>query len=153
METAEHIVSACSHWRTNIMVERHDDVARVLYSSLRRKYDVKGEVNTHKPHVIDLRVQEERKIGKYGINSTLPQDTAVGSFYPGPNLRSVLQKDRMCRVDVIPTVVGACGEVTPNLRRDINALESPDNTDVLIERIESAAVMGSNRLVKCHLSN
>ncbi|KAL6730476.1 hypothetical protein Aduo_001451 [Ancylostoma duodenale] len=57
------------------------------------------------------------------------------------------------RVDVIPTVVGACGEVTPNLRRDINALESPDNTDVLIERIESAAVMGSNRLVKCHLSN
>ncbi|EPB65347.1 reverse transcriptase [Ancylostoma ceylanicum] len=28
LETAEHIVSACSHWRTNIMVERHDDVAR-----------------------------------------------------------------------------------------------------------------------------
>ncbi|KIH46084.1 reverse transcriptase [Ancylostoma duodenale] len=200
METAEHIVSACSHWRTNIMVERHDDVARVLYSAIRRKYDVKAEVNTHKPHVIDLRhvvihwndsiwtsvglahnrpdllvwdkvakriwiveisvswftrvqAQEERKIGKYGINSTLPEDTAVGSFYPGPNLKSVLQKDRKCRVDVIPIVVGACGEVTPNLRRYINALELPDSTDVLIERIERAAVMGTNRLVKCHLSN
>ncbi|KIH56962.1 reverse transcriptase [Ancylostoma duodenale] len=200
LETAEHIVSACSHWRTNIMVERHDDVARVLYSAIRRKYNVKATVNTHEPHVVDLRhvvihwndsiwtseglahnrpdllvwdkvakriwiveisvswftrvpSQEQRKLGKYGVNSTLPEETAAGDFYPGPNLKSVLQRDRKCRVDVIPIVVGACGEVTPNLRRYINDLELPDSTDVLIERIERAAVLGTNRLVKCHLAN
>ncbi|KHJ96756.1 reverse transcriptase, partial [Oesophagostomum dentatum] len=35
LETAEHIVSSCSHWRANIMVDRHDDVARVMYNSIR----------------------------------------------------------------------------------------------------------------------
>ncbi|VDK84890.1 unnamed protein product, partial [Cylicostephanus goldi] len=53
-ETAEHIVSVCNHWRSTIMVERHDDVARVLYSSIRRKYKVANNVNTHVPHVLDM---------------------------------------------------------------------------------------------------
>ncbi|VDP59545.1 unnamed protein product [Heligmosomoides polygyrus] len=52
-ETAEHIVSVCGHWRANIMVERHDDVARVIYHSLKRKYGLRSEkTNTHQPHVI-----------------------------------------------------------------------------------------------------
>ncbi|VDM70817.1 unnamed protein product, partial [Strongylus vulgaris] len=53
VETAEHIVSSCAHWRTNIMVERHDDVARVLYASIRRKYEIREKVNSYQPHVIE----------------------------------------------------------------------------------------------------
>lgn len=200
METAEHIVSACPHWRTNIMVERHDDVARVLYHSIRMKYGITTVVNTHVPHVVDVQgvvihwndsiftseglknnrpdllvwdkraqriwiieisiawftrvlTQEQRKSGKYGVNSTLAEDTEPGSFYPGPNLKAALQRDRKCRVDVVPIVVGACGEVTPNLRRNVEALLLPDKTDTLIERIQQAAILGTNRLVKCHLAN
>ncbi|KAK5973423.1 reverse transcriptase, partial [Trichostrongylus colubriformis] len=53
-ETAEHIVSACNHWRTNIMLERHDDVARVIYHALKRKYGLTSRVsNTHVPHIVE----------------------------------------------------------------------------------------------------
>ena len=200
LETAEHIVSSCSHWRTNIMVERHDDVARVLYCSIRRKYRITREVNTHEPHVLDMRhvviywnsnvwtseslahnrpdilvwdkvakriwiievsvswytrvhQQELRKLSKYGVNSTLPEDTGVSGFYPGPNLKAALQRDRQSRVDVVPVVIGACGEVTPNLRRYVRMLQLPEKTDDLIERMERAAVQGTNRLIKSHLAN
>ncbi|KAK5978004.1 reverse transcriptase [Trichostrongylus colubriformis] len=199
-ETAEHIVSACAHWRTNIMVERHDDVARVLYSSIRKKYGLTVVVNTHRPHVVeatdvvvhwndsvvtseglvhnrpDLLVwdkraqriwiieisvswytrilsQEQRKLGKYGVNSNLPEETGPDGFHPGPNLKSALQRDRKCRVDVIPIVIGACGEVTPNLRQYVRALELPDDSSELIEKMQRNAVLGSNRLIKCHLAN
>ncbi|VDL87673.1 unnamed protein product, partial [Nippostrongylus brasiliensis] len=53
-ETAEHIVTACSHWRTNIMVERHDEVAKVLYASLKKKYKLRSVItNTREPHVLE----------------------------------------------------------------------------------------------------
>ncbi|KHJ85941.1 reverse transcriptase [Oesophagostomum dentatum] len=200
VETAEHIVSACSHWRTNIMVERHDDVARVLYAAIRRKYAITDEVNTHVPHAIQtanvvlhwndviwtseglahnrpdilvwdkvcnriwiieisvswftrVQTQESRKLLKYGMNSTLPEDTPVSEFFPGPSLKACLQKDRTCRVDVIPIVLGTCGEVSSRLRGYVEALELPESVDSLIERMERAAIMGTHRLVKCHLSN
>ncbi|VDO89863.1 unnamed protein product [Haemonchus placei] len=199
-ETAEHIVSACAHWRTNIMVERHDDVARVIYHSIRKKYGITAVVNTHRPHTVEagdvvihwndrivtsenlkhdrpdilvwdkrnkaiwiieisvswysrLLTQEQRKLGKYAVNSTLPEDTGPDGFHPGPSLKSVLQKDRKCRVEVVPIVVGACGEVTPNLRRHILALRLRDDPDEIIERLERSAVLGTNRLIKCHLAN
>ncbi|VDO21708.1 unnamed protein product [Heligmosomoides polygyrus] len=200
-ETAEHIVSVCEKWRTNVMVERHDDVARVLYYSLKRKYDLCSvKNNTRLPHVVDndyveihwnmpivtdehlvhnrpdimvwdkrekriwiieisvswyTRVsrQERRKLHKYGTNSTLAEETAVDDFYPGPNLRAALQRERKCRVDVIPIVMGTCGECTTNLRRHVNSLKLPDKTDWLIEKLERNAVLGTNRLVKCHLAN
>ncbi|PIO58163.1 reverse transcriptase, partial [Teladorsagia circumcincta] len=199
-ETAEHVVSACGYWRTSLMVERHDEVARVLYSSIRRKYNITEVVNSHRPHVVETRdvvihwndsivtseglkhnrpdllvwdrraqriwiieisiswftrvlAQEQRKLGKYGVNSTLPEETGPDGFHPGPNLRAVLQKDRKCRVDVVPIVLGACGEVTPNLRRYIRSLELRDNASDLIERMQRCAILGTNRLVKCHLAN
>ncbi|KAK6019317.1 reverse transcriptase [Ostertagia ostertagi] len=199
-ETAEHVVSACGYWRTSLMVERHDEVARVLYSAIRRKYNISEVVNTHRPHVVetsdvvihwndsivtseglkhnrpDLLVwdrraeriwiieisvswytrvlaQERRKLGKYAVNSTLPEETGPDGFHPGPNLRAVLQKDRKSRVDVVPIVLGACGEVTPNLRQYIRSLELRDNASDLIERMQRCAILGTNRLVKCHLAN
>ncbi|VDP05975.1 unnamed protein product [Heligmosomoides polygyrus] len=200
-ETAEHIVSVCEKWRTNVMVERHDDVARVLYYSLKRKYDLCSvRNNTRLSHVVDndyveihwnmpiatdehlvhnhpdimvwdkrekriwiieisiswyTRVsrQERRKLHKYGTNSTLAEETVVDDFYPGPNLRAALQRKRKCRVDVIPIVMGTSGECTTNLRRHVNSLKLPDKTDWLIEKLERNAVLGTNRLVKCHLAN
>ncbi|VDO07638.1 unnamed protein product [Haemonchus placei] len=199
-ETAEHVVSACGYWRTSLMVERHDEVARVLYNSIRRKYNISEVVNTHRPHVVetadvvihwndsivtseglkhnrpDLLVwdrhasriwiievsiswftrvlaQERRKLGKYAVNSTLPEETGPDGFHPGPNLRAVLQKDRKCRVDVVPIVLGACGEVSSNLRQYIRSLELRDDATVLIERMQRSTILGTNRLVKCHLSN
>ncbi|KHJ80270.1 reverse transcriptase [Oesophagostomum dentatum] len=193
LETAEHIVSSCSHWRTNIMVDRHDDLARVLYASLRKKYNIKAVPNTHVPHCWDekhvaihwndaiwtseglahnrpdilvwdkvsnriwiieisvswftrVQTQERRKLGKYGVNSTLPEETPVSGFFPGPNLRACLQKDRKCRVDVIPIVVGTCGEVSPNLKDYLRALELPDPEEGLIERLQRAAVQEVNEM-------
>ena len=200
-ETAEHIVSVCSHWRTNIMVERHDDVARVLYSSLKKKYKLWGVIsNTREPHIIEtdevvihwnepiqtsgiikhnrpdiivrdkkskviwiieisvswftrLLTQERRKIYKYSLNSNLPENTAVEDFFPGPNLKAELQRDYKMRVEMIPIVIGACGECTPNLRKHVRMLNLPDTTDYIIEKMERCAVLGTNRLIKCHLSN
>lgn len=37
-ETAEHIISVCSHWRTTLMVKRHNSVARNIYYALCVKY-------------------------------------------------------------------------------------------------------------------
>lgn len=200
METAEHVVSACGHWRSSIMLERHDEIARVLYFSIRRKYGITVSVNTHRPHTVEanevvvywdtviptseglknnrpdlvvwdrraeriwiievsvswysrILAQEQRKLGKYAVNSTLPEDTSPDDFHPGPNLKAVLQRDRKCRVDVIPIVVGACGEVSPNLRTNIQALQLGDDPADLIEKMQQCAVMGTNRLIKCHLVN
>ncbi|KAK5972866.1 hypothetical protein GCK32_021223 [Trichostrongylus colubriformis] len=200
-ETAEHIVSCCNHWRTNIMVERHDDVARVIYYSLKKKYGLKSIVsNTHEPHVLEgpgveihwnnpvrtseslkhnrpdilvwdkrekriwiieisiswytrISRQEKRKFLKYGVNSTLPEDTDPEEFRPGPSLKAVLQKDRQSRVDVVPIVLGTCGECTPSLRQYVQSLRLPDETNFIIEKLERCAVLGTNRLVKCHLAN
>ena len=200
VETAEHIVSVCSHWRTNIMVDRHDDVARVIYAAIRRKYGLTVTPNTHTPHAIEtkgvvihwndviwtseglahnrpdilvwdknagrvwiieisvswftrVQTQECKKMYKYGMNSTLPEDTPVSSYFPGPSLRSCLQKDKKCRVDVIPIVLGTCGEVSTKLRTYLELLELPDSIDSLIVRMQYACILGSHRLVKCHLAN
>lgn len=37
-ETAEHILSVCPHWRTTLMVKRHNSVARNIYYALCVKY-------------------------------------------------------------------------------------------------------------------
>ncbi|KAK5970654.1 reverse transcriptase [Trichostrongylus colubriformis] len=200
-ETAEHIVSCCNHWRTNIMVERHDDVARVIYYSLKKKYGLKSIVsNTHEPHVLEgpgveihwnnpvrtseslkhnrpdilvwdrqekriwiieisvswytrISCQEQRKFFKYGVNSTLPEETDLEDFRPGPSLKAVLQKDRQSRVDVVPIVLGTNGECTPSLRRYVQSLRLPDRTSYIVEKLARNAVLGTNRLVKCHLAN
>ncbi|PIO59921.1 reverse transcriptase [Teladorsagia circumcincta] len=199
-ETAEHIVSCCEHWRTNIMVERHDDVARVIYYSLKRKYGLANEVtNTHEPHVLvgsnveihwnnpvhtseslkhnrpDILVwdrnarriwiieisvswytrianQERKKISKYGVNSTLPEDTDLSLYRPGPNLKAVLQKDRRCRVDIVPIVLGTCGECSKSLRQNVQNLRLPDKTDFIIEKLSRNAILGTNWLVRSHLA-
>ncbi|KAL6730483.1 hypothetical protein Aduo_001456 [Ancylostoma duodenale] len=146
-ETAEHIVTMCDHWRTNIMVERHDEVPRVIYTALKKKYEVhSGRIGTHEAY-------ERGKIKKYGGNGTLPHDTALECYYLGANLKAALQRDRKCRVDIIPLVIGACGECTPNLRKQIGILKLSEKADEIIERMACAALQGSNRLVKCHLAN
>ncbi|EYC34982.1 hypothetical protein Y032_1211g3758 [Ancylostoma ceylanicum] len=201
-ETPEHIVSTCEFWRTNIMMERHDEVARVIYNSILKKYDLlrSRQSSINETQVIDvggivihwndtirtseniphnkpdilvwdkkteriwiieiavswytrIHIQEERKLKKYSVNGTLPSDTEPWMYHPGPNLKAALQKDRKCRVDIVPLVIGTCGECSPNLRYQINALGLPDKTETLIEKMARSAVQGTNRLIKCHLSN
>ncbi|XGW25126.1 hypothetical protein V3C99_006493, partial [Haemonchus contortus] len=200
-ETAEHIVSACNHWRTNLMLERHDDVARVIYHSLKKKYNMSSRVtNTHEPHVVEedqvlihwndriltseslrhdrpdilvkdlkerviwiieisvswftrISQQEKKKVQKYALNSCLPEDTDPEDFYPGPNLKAALQAQHRMRVEVVPIVIGTSGECSPDLRRYVRLLKLPDGDKAIIERMQKCAVLGTNRIIKCHMSN
>ncbi|VDO21615.1 unnamed protein product [Heligmosomoides polygyrus] len=97
--------------------------------------------------------QERRKLHKYDTNSNLAEETAAEDFYPGPNLRAAMQRERNCRIDVIPIVLGTCGECSTNLPRHVNSIELPDKTDWIIEKLERNAALVTNRLVKCHLAN
>ncbi|KAK6018747.1 reverse transcriptase [Ostertagia ostertagi] len=199
-ETAEHIVSACDYWRTGLMVNRHDEVARVIYKSLKKKYGLNSVVtNTHVPHVvegndvvlhwndriltteyikhdrpdivvrdnkaktiwiIDIAVawytriteQEKKKICKYGVNSCLPQNTSIDDYHPGSNLKADLQAQHGMSVEVVPIVVGTCGECSANLRRYVRLLNLPDKTEAIIERMQRCAVLGTHRIIKSHLS-
>lgn len=184
-----------------VMVERHDDVARVLYYSLKQKGDLCSvKNNTRLPHVVDnehveihwnmpivtgeslvhnrpdimvwhkrenriwiieisvswyIRIarQERRKLHKYDTNSNLADETAVEDFYPEANLRGAMQRECKCQVDVIPIVLGTCGECSANLRRHVSSIELPDETDWIIKKLERYAALGTNRLVKCDLAN
>ncbi|KAK6018749.1 reverse transcriptase [Ostertagia ostertagi] len=199
-ETAEHIVSACNYWRTGLMIERHDEVARVVYYSLKRKYGLSSRItNTHVPHVVEgdqvrihwndriltrenlrhdrpdivvfdarekkiwiieisiswytrIALQELKKSRKYGMNSCLPEETRPDDFYPGPNLRAALQAQHRMTVEVVPLVVGTCGECTSNLRQNLRLLKLPDGVKVVMERMQRCAVLGTHRIIKSHLS-
>ncbi|XGW03426.1 hypothetical protein V3C99_014986 [Haemonchus contortus] len=200
-ETAEHIVSACNHWRTNLMLERHDDVARVIYHSLKKKYNMSSRVtNTHEPHVVEedqvlihwndriltseslrhdrpdilvrdleeriiwiieisvswftrISQQEKKMVQKYALNSCLQEDTDPEDFYPGPNLKAALQAQHRMRVEVVPMVIGTSGECSPDLRRYVRLLKLPEGDKAVIERMQKCAVQGTNRIIKCHMSN
>lgn len=197
-ETPEHIVSGCSHWRPNLMVDRHDAVCRVLYDAIADQFGIKRpqktyhpikendkvkitwdspiwtstQINHNRPDILledkaanritilevsvswytRLPLQEERKYNKYAVNSCLPEETKVRNFNPGPNLQNALQKDRKCRVDVIPIVIGCCGEVTPKVRQAMMRLNL-QNQDDIIAKMGRAASLGTHRIVKAHLAN
>ncbi|KAK5975233.1 Reverse transcriptase domain-containing protein [Trichostrongylus colubriformis] len=200
-ETAEHIVSACNHWRTNIMLERHDNVASVIYHALKRKYGLTSRVsNTHVPHIVEgdqviihwndriltrenlrhdrpdivvrdlkekmiwiikisvswytrINQQELKKIRKYGMNSCLPEETGPDEFYPGPNPKAALQAQHRMRVEIVPIVIGTCGECSTHLRDYVRSLKLRDSTKAIMERLQICAVLGTNRIIKCHMSN
>lgn len=52
VENTQHIVSMCRHWRTGLMVERHDAVARQIHWYLCRKYELGTYHYTKKPMAI-----------------------------------------------------------------------------------------------------
>ncbi|KAK6027030.1 hypothetical protein OSTOST_06989 [Ostertagia ostertagi] len=169
-ETAEHIVSACDYWRTGLMVNRHDEVARVIYKSLKKKYGLSSMItNTHVPHVVEgndvvlhwndriftteymkhdrpdivVKDYKDRKIWIIEIavswytriaeqeqkeDLCLPQETEAGDYHPGSNLKSDLQAQHGMTVEVVPVVIGTCGECSSNLRQYIRLLKLPDST-------------------------
>ena len=100
---------------------------------------------------------EHLKYRRYAMNSERAENEWQASLDPtaqvGLNLATELQKDRGCRVDVLPIVVGSCGEVSNSLHSHIEALGFKGaSVDVLIERLTRSAVIGTHHIIKAHLS-
>ncbi|VDK49356.1 unnamed protein product [Cylicostephanus goldi] len=200
-ETAEHVVAECDHWRSNLMIERHDAVARVVLKALKRKYSLekkyqddnndidvidenniviywnmpiitRDNIRHNKPDLVVwqkhrrkiwiiefavswyVRIAEVEKIKlyKYGVNGTLPQDVHSEQYFQGLNLKDALRKERNCEVQVIPLVIGTCGECSPKLRKNIDLLELKEDTDQIITRMAKMAILGTDKIIRCHLS-
>ena len=56
-ETVQHIVSGCDKYRTTIMMDRHNSIARALYFELCRKYDI---ATTHYTQMIAPVVENDK---------------------------------------------------------------------------------------------
>lgn len=95
---------------------------------------------------------EERKYKKYAVNSTLPEETPVEDYTPGPNLAKALHQDKKCQVRVMPFVIGAIGECTHLPRQQLTDLGLSSRADQIMERMQRAAVLGSHRIIKSHLA-
>lgn len=97
-------------------------------------------------------LMERRKFNKYAINSSLDEDHSL-PYPPGPNLSTELGELYKARVEVIPIVIGACGEIGNGLTAFLEKLPFVNalNTELIIERLSRAAVQGSNFLLCKHL--
>lgn len=96
--------------------------------------------------------QEQRKINKYSVNGNLPEDTPIDQYTPGNNLVKELMEDRKMPVEFIPIVVGTTGECSPNFRVNIDKLGLGPKTEVIMERIQRHAILGSHRIIMNHLA-
>uniref|UniRef100_A0A915KB71 Reverse transcriptase domain-containing protein n=1 Tax=Romanomermis culicivorax TaxID=13658 RepID=A0A915KB71_ROMCU len=111
----------------------------------------KVSVSWHK----NIITQENRKYAKYAVNSTLDEGQPLvnGTFPPGASLATEMGVDFNARVDVIPVVMGACGEVSTNLASNLGKLGFPQSTvERLIARMARSAALGSARIIKAHCS-
>lgn len=96
---------------------------------------------------------EERKYSKYAINSNLDEFCSLP--YPrGISLKSELHElYPNYKVEVIPIIIGCCGEVSTNLKQNMMKLPFEGSRQLtLIERLQRAAVQGSNQILCNHLS-
>ncbi|KAK6026014.1 hypothetical protein OSTOST_08071 [Ostertagia ostertagi] len=140
------------HWNDRILTTeniRHDRPDIVVKDIRNKKIWI---VEIAVPWYTRMIEQETKKVRKYGMNSCLPQDTEIEDYYPGPNLKADLQEQHRMTVEIIPIVVGACGECTPNLRKHVRSLQLPEDTDWIIERMQTRAILGTHRIIKSHLS-
>lgn len=94
---------------------------------------------------------EQRKLSKYSVNSNLDEDHPFP--YPaGHNLKDQLGELWGDHIITIPIVVGTCGEVSSTLMQHLNNLPFVGpGSNRLLERIQRAAVEGTNLILCQHL--
>lgn len=99
-----------------------------------------------------LPAMEMRKYSKYAVNSNLPEDHAFP--YPaGDNLRDQLNELYQYRVEIIPIIIGAAGEIGQSLPDHLKMLPfGLHRMENIIERLSRAAVEGTNLIICRHLS-
>lgn len=98
----------------------------------------------------------ERKRQRYAVNSCLENEQEVAlPFPPGDNLAGELQNMLGLTVNVIPVVVGTCGEVLPSLRENLSKVPAWTQIEVtqLVERMQRTTVIGTSRILRTHLAN
>jgi hypothetical protein len=101
-----------------------------------------------------LTLAEDRKYRKYCVNGELP-DAYDGPEVVGPNLMAELKETyRNYKAVFIPVVIGACGEITKRLSEEgFEKLGLPEGQRVhLIARMSRSAVLGTDRIIRTHLS-
>lgn len=105
----------------------------------------------------NLVTQELIKWRKYAMNSEIEPLELASKEVPGPNLRAQLGELYGAAypggVTVTPIVIGALGEVLPNVMDRLKEIgadgkrKAPD----LLESMQRAALIGSGRLIRAHL--
>jgi Reverse transcriptase (RNA-dependent DNA polymerase) len=96
--------------------------------------------------------QVQIKTNRYCVNGNWEEITKLP--YPrGDNLLRELQTTGW-KVTFLPVVIGTCGEVLSNLKRDFMEKTglSQVATDDCIERMQRSAALGSSRIIKNHLA-
>lgn len=101
-----------------------------------------------------LKSSTERKYQKYAVNSCL--DGGAQLPYPvGDSLAGEVQKLLGLATEVLPVVVGACGEMLPSLRRYLSRVPRLKDGDIttLLERLGRTVAIGTSRVLRAHLAN
>lgn len=90
-ETAEHILTICPHWRTNLMVKRHNSVARNIYYILCRKYGF----NTYR---YNQAIDGCRQVGKVRLYWDHPIITVHKVLHNRPDIVVVDEQAKVIKV-------------------------------------------------------
>lgn len=107
-----------------------------------------------------LNQQYDVKYHKYATNS-MTKD--VWETLAGPNVQAdhflkgelgeMYGQEYKAGVEVLLMVIGVCGEIRPGLDKDLVGMGfSKKRTLNMIERMQRAAVLGTSRLIRAHLS-
>jgi len=104
-----------------------------------------------------LQKARDRKVFRYAVNGTLPADELTVDWERrNTNLVDELKVLHPgWKVKLQPVIVGTCGEVLPELLGDLKSRLglSTRPAQILLERLQRSAVIGTSRVIKNHLSS
>lgn len=102
-----------------------------------------------------LRNADQRKYQRYAVNS-MTTDEFTLPYKPDYNLVGELNdlwaKEYTRGTEVIPIVMGSCGEVMATIMDRLHRIGIPDKgAERLLERLQRAVVIGTSRVIRAHL--
>lgn len=99
-----------------------------------------------------LNLMELRKYSKYARNSMLDENHEL-PYPPGNSLKFEVESLYKARAIVLPIVIGACGEVSYKLSEYMAELPLSRPIDIVMERLQRAAILGTHRIICRHFAN
>lgn len=101
-----------------------------------------------------LKRTTERKFAKYAINSMLDESEPL-PWAPAKCLAMEMQRLYKMTVHTVPVIIGATGEVLPDIKDQLLRLPGFNRSNILrcIERLQRSTVLGSDRIIRSHLAS